>query len=319
MPPLAKPVAGPRVLQVKVLTAEDVTLQPLIKYCDKAKRHVKSSSFHGLWYVGELEIWAGFENEVGKNFAGIEWKDHPTILAYGLPSEEVSELHLYAGDHFICGEELSISGRWRKRKNLIPDYALIVEENGAPRAVGEAKTPWYHDFQALWVDIQNTKKKLVMRRALGQIGNYMIELQLKYGFLTNFDQTFFLKREIVNNEETLYCSPPVKYNASPLYGDKIFLRQSLLLLQSSVVGNESVWKTEKTSEAGIIRKKKSEKMEDAKRRVGDAVQGLDSGMDDMSHEFEGLSVEEGERRARFDPNPISDPLSRSSTLRPKRR
>lgn len=48
--------AGPRVTQ------------PLIKYCDKAKRHVKGSSFHGLWYVGELEIWAGFENEVGKNF-----------------------------------------------------------------------------------------------------------------------------------------------------------------------------------------------------------------------------------------------------------
>lgn len=213
-----------------MLTAEDVTLQPLMKYCDKAKRHVKSSSFHGLWYVGELEIWTGFEDEVGKNFAGIEWKDHPSILAYDLPSEEVSELHLYAGDHFICGEELSISGRWvqhalhpmstvgkelkykmvfgdwkataesdvdfvqsgkydhkskkvlpldenvaagdtmkqRKRKNLIPDYALMVEEDGAPRVVGEAKTPWNHDFQALWIDIQNTKKKLLMRRALGK-------------------------------------------------------------------------------------------------------------------------------------------------------
>lgn len=153
----------------------------------------------------------------------------------------------------------------------------------------------------------------------GQIGNYMIELQLKYGFLTNFDQTFFLKREIINDEETLYCSPPVKYNASPLYGDEISLRQSLLLLQSSVVGNESVWKTKKTSDVGIIRKKKSEKMEDAKRRVGDAVQGLGSDMDDVSHEFESLNVEEGERRARFDPNPVSDPPSRSSTLRPNRR
>ncbi|PGG95151.1 hypothetical protein AJ79_10225 [Helicocarpus griseus UAMH5409] len=379
MPPLSKPVAGPRVIQVEGLTAEDVTLRPIIKYCDKTKRHVQSSSFHGLWYVGELEIWTGFENEVRKNFAGIEWKDHPTILAYE-PGEDVSKLHLHAGDHFICGEELSISGRWvqhvlhpmsavgkepkynmvfgdwkataecdvnfvqsgkydresgkiipldetvaagdtmkqRKRKNLIPDYALMVEENGAPRAVGEAKTPWNHDFQALWIDIQNTNNKLLMRRALGQIGNYMIELQLKYGFLTNFDQTFFLKREIINVQETLYCSPPVKYNASPLYGDEISLRQSLLLLQSSVVGNDSVWTTEKTSEAGIIRKKKSEKMEDAKRRVGDAVQGLSSSMDNMSHEFGGLSVEGGERRARFDINPVSDPPSRSSTL-PRRR
>ncbi|KAK2810536.1 hypothetical protein FQN50_002793 [Emmonsiellopsis sp. PD_5] len=381
MPPLSKSVASPRVLQVEALTAEDVVLRPLTKYCDQSKRHVQSSSFHGLWYVGGLEIWANFENEVEKNFAEIKWKDHPTILDYGPPSEDVSELHLCAGDHFICGEELSISGRWvqhalhpmstigkeleykmvfgdwkataesdvdfvqlgkydhdskkvlpldenvaagdtmkqRKRKNLIPDYALMVEGNGAPRVVGEAKTPWNHDFQALWVNIRATEEKLSMRRALvvtGQIGNYMIELQLKYGFLTNFDQTFFLKREIVNNEEILYCSPPVEYNASPLYGDKISLRQSLLLLQSSVMGNESKWRLEKTSEDGIIRKKKSETMKETKCRVERrALQGMDG----VSHKFEALSVEEGQRRARFDPNPVSGPPSRSSTRKPRKR
>ena len=210
-----------------MLTAKDVTLQPLTKYCDKAKRHVKSSSFHGLWYVGKLDFWADFADEVDKNFAGIKWEDHSTAIAYDISGEEDSKLLLYAADHFICGEELSISGRWvqhalhpmsivgkelryemvfgdwkataesdvdfvqsgkydfdskkvlpldeneetvkpRKRKNLIPDYALMVEENGAPRAVGEAKTPWNHDFQALWADFQTDEKKLLMRRALGK-------------------------------------------------------------------------------------------------------------------------------------------------------
>ncbi|KAK2754213.1 hypothetical protein FQN54_007092 [Arachnomyces sp. PD_36] len=380
MPPPAKSAGDPQMVQVKALTAEDVTLQPLIKYHDNAKRHVKSSSFHGLWYVGELETWSGFEDEVGKNFGGIKWKDHQTILSYDIPSERVSDLNLLAKEHFLCGEELSISGRWvqhalhpmstvgkelgykmvfgdwkataerdvdfvqsgkydhesgkvvplddtaaegdttkkRKRKNLIPDYALMVEDNGAPRAVGEAKTPWNHDFRALWLDFENTEKKLLMRRALGQIGNYMIELQLKYGFLTNFDRTYFLKRVVANGKETIYCSPPVEYSASPLQGGKVSVRQSLLLLQSLVVGNESAWKTEKSSDAGIIRKKKSEKMEDAARRVSGAVGDLGSSVENMSREFGNLDVGAGERRARFDPDPVSDPSSRLSTLRPRR-
>ncbi|PGH19358.1 hypothetical protein AJ80_03998 [Polytolypa hystricis UAMH7299] len=283
--------------------------------------------------------------------------DHPTILTCDLAGEEVSELYLYARDHFICGEELSISGRWvqyalhpmlavgkeLKYEMVFGDWKATAEhdvdfvqsgkydhesekiipldedENGAPRVVGEAKTPWNHDFLALWEDIQTTKKKLLMSRALGQIGNYMIELQLKYGVLTDFDLTFFLKREIVNAKEILYCSAPIEYDASPLYGNDISLRQSLLLLQSSVVGNDSVWKTEKTSEVGIIRKKKTEKLKETKRRVDAAVDVLESNIDDVSHKLEDLTLEGDKRRARFDPNPVSDPPSCSSTPRTRRR
>ena len=160
----------------------------------------------------------------------------------------------------------------------------------------------------------------------GQIGNYMIELELKLGFLTNYNRTFFLKREIVNNAEVLYCSPPIPHDASPLHTGGVSLRQCLLLLQSSVVGNESTWKTEKTSDTGIIRKKKGEKTDAAARRADDAVDVFGaitgSGMDDISDQLEHLRVGEDGRRARFARNPVvpeSDPPSRVSTLRPRRR
>jgi hypothetical protein len=57
----------------------------------------------------------------------------------------------------------------RKRKNLIPDYALMMENDGSPRAVGEAKTPWNHDFERLWLDVQDSETKFSMRRALGML------------------------------------------------------------------------------------------------------------------------------------------------------
>ncbi|PGH14477.1 hypothetical protein AJ80_05922 [Polytolypa hystricis UAMH7299] len=329
---------------VQALTAKDVALQPLTRRCDKPTRHVKSSSFHGLWYVGDLKTWDDFESEVQGNFVGVPWNNYSTILAYAL-LESVSEPHVDAEDHFICGEELSISGRWvqhalqpmsavgkepkygmvfgdwkatsdhqvdfvkdtkpiseeansddetafstvkkdavsvdsaaenepttkRKRKVLIPDYALLVEENGAPRAVGEAKTPWNDELDLSWYDFVDEKELLGLRRALGQIGNYMIELELKYGFLTNYKWTLFLKREIVNGAERLHCSRPVSYDASPLFKDPISVRQALLLFQSRVVGDKSDWKSAKISDNGIIKKRVNEKVKDARYRVEDTV------------------------------------------------
>ena len=233
----------PIYVKVKGLTAKDVTHQPLLKYYDKRPRHVKSSSLHGLWFVDNVEGWWDFEDQADSLFARVPWSAHTSILAYDFPDEGASDFHIHAADHFICGEELSISGRWvqhalhpmsavgkelgfttvfgdwkataqhsvtfvqsgkvdpttgeiialesevrgqatasmeadfaaadrdpakkRKRKELIPDYALMVEDDGAPRAVGEAKTPWNHNFQNLWLNLIRSEERLEIRRALG--------------------------------------------------------------------------------------------------------------------------------------------------------
>ncbi|KAK2758710.1 hypothetical protein FQN54_003400 [Arachnomyces sp. PD_36] len=335
-----KPSSGPETILVKALTAKDVAYQPLIRYYDKGERHVKSSSLHGLWFADDVELWDSFEDEAALAFTTIPWDNHPSILAYGPPEDEnVSAPALYSTEHYICGEELSISGRWvqhalhpmcavgkglgfetvfgdwkatsqnkvsfiqtgkvdpttgrftsaaentsseitsstpeadqvkkRNRKELILDYALMVEDNGAPRAVGEAKTPWNHGFDDMYASLKDTPDKLVIRRPLGQIGNYMIELQLKYGFLTNYDQTFFLKREVVEGRETLYCSRPIASNASQSKGDPISVRQGLLFLQSSARGD--AWRAEKISDQSIIKKRKDETVKETTGRVVDAI------------------------------------------------
>lgn len=230
---------------VKPLTAKDVTLQPLMMYCDEGGRHVKSSSLHQTWFTGAIKVWDSFENEVTHTFSKVLWHKYPDTIAYDLPKAGISEFHIGASEHFLCGEEISISGRWvqhalhpmsavskvlefgmvfgdwkatakrddffqaagtdsntgnlgqsgnltnkgkgravdvsgnlnvdedlvtnRKKNSLIPDYALMVASDGAPRAVGEAKTHWNHNFLELWIKYINHDDKMLMRLALGKL------------------------------------------------------------------------------------------------------------------------------------------------------
>ncbi|EGE02211.1 hypothetical protein TEQG_01252 [Trichophyton equinum CBS 127.97] len=296
--------------ELKLLNAKDVSLQPLTGFESKGERHVKSSSLHNIWFTGEIKQWDSFEDEVLGHFSSVRWDRYQEIIAYGPPDTGVSEFHIDARDHYVCGEELSISGRFvqhalqpmsavskilglemvfgdwkatsrnrvdfvpaaeidpptgkteisankgkgradvpnsseddlgvRTRKSLVPDYALMVEANGAPRAVGEAKTPWNHNFIAVWEEIIDdpAEPKFLASQTLGQIGNYMIELELKFGFLTNYQHTFFLKREVSKGgKETIYCSNSILYKHSPMVGSKISVRQGLLLEKGESMKN----------------------------------------------------------------------------------
>lgn len=64
----------------------------------------------------------------------------------------------------------------RTRKSLVPDYALMVEANGAPRAVGEAKTPWNHNFIAVWEEIIDdpAEPKFLASQTLGRLSLILI-------------------------------------------------------------------------------------------------------------------------------------------------
>jgi hypothetical protein len=124
----------------------------------------------------------------------------------------------------------------------------------------------------------------------------MIELELKYGFLTNYKDTFFLKRGVMDGEETLYCSPPVKYYAS-LSRNAISVRQALLLLQTSTQSEKSSWYSKKISNKSIIRKRKNESLKETEGRVVTALGKFDrldearaeKGPVDKNPEMEGLT------------------------------
>lgn len=106
----------------------------------------------------------------------------------------------------------------------------------------------------------------------------MIELELKFGFLTNYDYTYFLKREIIDDTEVIYCSPPVSHKASPFHTGGVSIRQCMLLLQSSVLGDESRWKVPKASNIGIVKQEYREKRGAAKLRATETILSLAQGI-----------------------------------------
>lgn len=55
--------------------------------------------------------------------------------------------------------------------------------------------------------------------SLGQVADYMYFFNLKYGFLTTYDQTIFLKQEKVNGAWRLYYSSPILASNGEMPGD----------------------------------------------------------------------------------------------------
>ncbi|KAJ5772828.1 hypothetical protein N7457_007724 [Penicillium paradoxum] len=75
-----------------------------------------------------------------------------------------------------------------------PDFMLITVAHKA-KVVGEAKFPWIpeHYQRDLVREFEAGIIEEPFRHALGQIAQYIIELGPKYGFLTTYDQTIFLR------------------------------------------------------------------------------------------------------------------------------
>ncbi|KAJ5613623.1 hypothetical protein N7528_007277 [Penicillium herquei] len=70
----------------------------------------------------------------------------------------------------------------------IPDIAM-VDDRDLLLVVGEVKTPWMHDLKNTMLE-----DEVEFRNYLGQISRYMYYSKRKFGFLTTYSQTIFLKQ-----------------------------------------------------------------------------------------------------------------------------
>ncbi|DAA77265.1 TPA_exp: Uncharacterized protein A8136_6525 [Trichophyton benhamiae CBS 112371] len=116
-------------------------------------------------------------------------------------------------------------------KNLHALEQLDSSEVPYLKFVGEAKTPWRHDLGKIHHDF-TTRKKSTIDRALGQIAKYMYDHKMRYGFLTTYDETIFLKQECFEGSTWgLLISSPIPFDTSANWGTRtVSLRQCLYYL-----------------------------------------------------------------------------------------
>lgn len=105
-----------------------------------------------------------------------------------------------------------------------PDFAIMSTISGNLRAIGEVKTPWVgaHSLENAFSLNRRLRGVLGMSQSMArelytdeicfpaQPARYMRENQVKYGFITTFDETIFLKQVEIAGRWTLLYSKPIK-------------------------------------------------------------------------------------------------------------
>lgn len=97
---------------------------------------------------------------------------------------------------------------WSCRDEDPVDYAAWTENQGAQAPEGDGKVFDWHSVCFCQIPYSST----VTDRVTGQMAQYMHDLKVKYGFLTTYDETIFLRQVLINGRWTLEYSPVIQHS-----------------------------------------------------------------------------------------------------------
>lgn len=187
--------------------------------------HTTSSALHPISFVGPLREWQNFIRDVENFDTNQRWSR--IVINHELVSRDLNREKVWLGDEYglqgrfqqsvgqtvgasLEAQAIGISFGDFKASGVaydkVPDCALIATNSPVlPRlkAVGELKVPWVkeHDFMAY------SHSNYHMRRLLAQPIQYMLELDVKFGWLSTYHQSIFLRQTYVNNAWGIEYSP----------------------------------------------------------------------------------------------------------------
>ncbi|PLB47797.1 hypothetical protein P170DRAFT_510546 [Aspergillus steynii IBT 23096] len=223
--------------------------------------HTTSNAFHRVDFVGDLAPWANFNEDAWQYSNATNWAGHKSVLGF----EPKGTMKFYtAHEHVAVGDETGVQGRFNQNVGQtltaacgafgldlsfadykacadgsllgrVPD-SICMTSQGALRAVGEIKTPWVAAHHIQNMDIGYSDKQ--RRRALGQISLYMRSAHIRYGFLSTYDSTVFLRQvEKAGGQWGLEYSEPVSNDqAAGGNAGEITLREGFWFLLGEASG-----------------------------------------------------------------------------------
>ncbi|KAJ5087186.1 hypothetical protein N7456_010802 [Penicillium angulare] len=189
-----------------------------------------SSAIHDIDFLGQFREWTTFGRAAQTYLAQIEWEGRDMTLLDRVDGE----LYSLKKEHVVVGNETDLQGRFiqcighcvgalfraqqidlqfasaqsaQRQYSLTPD-SIMMDDGATRKVVGELKVPWVerHSLE------EAPKHEDRFRRVFGQIAQYMGDLNLKYGFMSTYEETVFLKLESSggpNSETILYHSPVI--------------------------------------------------------------------------------------------------------------
>ncbi|PYH91864.1 hypothetical protein BO71DRAFT_421253 [Aspergillus ellipticus CBS 707.79] len=206
------------------LSGQEVVLEPLPDL-DIGPETTTSSARHNLHFAGKLRLWSNFVIDALNHHAIYQWSSGPVITKDPAPLVPHSLSH----EQVTVGDENGAQGRFnqlfgdykscviQKSTRKTPD-TMIRTTGGHPLAVGEIKTPWVdeHSFS------------LAMRN--GQIAMYMEILELKYAYMTTYNETMFFCQEDIVGQTILLYSDVIRHDSAYVPGLSATVRQCFFYL-----------------------------------------------------------------------------------------
>ncbi|KAK2796988.1 hypothetical protein FQN50_009357 [Emmonsiellopsis sp. PD_5] len=214
-------------------------LKDPLPHLQRNGRETTSTTLHKKYYAGPLGRWENFEakcHEVVRDNILPHRSRRSTESAFGYPMPEV----------YICGDELSVSGRFAEHALNPVIHALkenIPVQFGDFKASSESCSGKVPDIVMLGPKPTLTYRKATnipieeilqvrmvgemktpwmhhldkmcdgdtITRLFGQIAEYMLALRMKYGFLTTYNQTIFLTQaqRAQDGQWVIYYSNPI--------------------------------------------------------------------------------------------------------------
>ncbi|EPS31619.1 hypothetical protein PDE_06574 [Penicillium oxalicum 114-2] len=171
--------------------------------------HTESSALHDAQFVGILRPWQGFESSVRATHQSHSWRSE-TLALKMMTRDPYASGNLIVGDkhglltrfHKYFGDVLnsifqshSIGMRFADFKcagsghKNTPD-TIMMDDNYEVKVAGELKTPWVrqHRLEGFF------HKPILLRKVLAQLIQYMQHADCVYGFLSNYEETIFLRQ-----------------------------------------------------------------------------------------------------------------------------
>ncbi|KAJ5116639.1 hypothetical protein N7456_000987 [Penicillium angulare] len=193
---------------------------------------VESSALHKERFIGGLNPWVTFESEAATTFRNHAFNTLP-LLAQRSNSQLrplTREVYQVGDEHgvqsrfsqnvghilTIIAEDNNLNFRFVDAKSVdlgslkTPDFLIRNRPLTSILAVGELKTPWVlpHSLSRAISQAAAGKEELI-RHILGQIAGYMNEFSLKYGIISTYEETVFLRQTVARGRWCLDYSPVV--------------------------------------------------------------------------------------------------------------
>ncbi|PLN75410.1 hypothetical protein BDW42DRAFT_199495 [Aspergillus taichungensis] len=176
--------------------------------------HTQSSALHDLEFTGDLQPWPGFLDAVHTTHQNHTWRNEVLGLTlhtrdpYTYGNVEVGDEHGVQGRfHKYFGDVLNTIFTSQSKRIRFANFkceqststgkpdVILKDDSHVLKVVGELKVPWVREhFLADKLDDVDE-----LRSILAQPINYMQMLDCVYGFLSNYEETIFM-RQLVDSQ-----------------------------------------------------------------------------------------------------------------------